>query len=81
MYWSAGRDNNNLYTINLLTGAATLVGTHGIGDMFALGYDGSNLYGQSSVGSGTPLIRLPLLATDYKDRQRSLSGRLRLEFR
>lgn len=51
MYWVAGRGNNNLYTINLLTGAATLVGAHGIEDEFALGYDGTNLYGQSTTGS------------------------------
>jgi hypothetical protein len=51
MYWVAGRGNDNLYTVNLLTGAATLVGTHGINDEFALGYDGSNLYGQSTNGS------------------------------
>lgn len=48
MYWIAGRSNNQLYTIDLNTGAATLVGSHGIGDLFALGHDGSDLYAQST---------------------------------
>ena len=48
MYWVAGRGNNNLYTIDLNTGAATLVGSHGISDLFTLGYDGQNLYAQST---------------------------------
>jgi len=49
-YWVAGRGNDNLYTINLQTGAATLVGAHGIDDMFALAYDTATnmLYGESS---------------------------------
>jgi hypothetical protein len=42
MYWVPGRGNNNLYTINVSTGAATLVGSHGITDMFALAYDTAN---------------------------------------
>lgn len=51
MYWVAGRGNDSLYTIDLNTGAASLVGSHGVNDMFALGYDGTNLYGQSTSGS------------------------------
>ena len=52
-YWAPGRGNDNLYTINLQTGAATLVGAHNIDDMFALGYNPANgtLYGESSSGS------------------------------
>ena len=52
-YWVPGRGNDNLYTINLQTGAASLVGAHGIDDMFALAYDTAtnNLYGESSNGN------------------------------
>lgn len=50
MYWAAGRDNNSLYTIDLVTGAATLVGAHGINDLFTLGHNGSGLFGQSTGG-------------------------------
>jgi len=55
MYWVPGRGNDNLYTINLATGLATLVGSHGIDDLFALAYDSANgeLYGQSGAGTGT----------------------------
>ncbi len=53
LYWVAGRGNDNLYTINPVTGAATLVGYHGIEDLFALAWDPSNntLYGEASSGS------------------------------
>lgn len=51
MYWVAGRGNNSLYTLNLATGAATLIGAHGIDDEFTLGWNGSGLYGQSTSGS------------------------------
>jgi len=52
MYWVAGRGNNNLYTVDLSTGVATLVGSHGIHDLFTAGYDSSTgtLYGQSTSG-------------------------------
>jgi len=52
-YWVPGRGNDNLYTINLQTGAASLVGAHNIDDMFALAYDTANstLYGESSNGN------------------------------
>ena len=52
-YWAAGRGNDNLYTINLGTGAATLVGSYGIDDLFALAYDPATnkLYGDSTNGS------------------------------
>lgn len=51
MYWVGGRGNDNLYTINMSTGAATLVGNHGVSDMFSLGWNGSGLYAQSTNGS------------------------------
>ena len=38
LYMVDGRATNTLYRINLLTGAATAIGVHGITDMFALGY-------------------------------------------
>lgn len=41
MYMIGGRGNNSLYTVNLDTGAATLVGAHGIDDLFGLTYDSS----------------------------------------
>ncbi|TXI79877.1 MAG: PEP-CTERM sorting domain-containing protein, partial [Flavobacteriales bacterium] len=50
MYWAAGRNNNQLYTINMSTGTATLVGNHGVNDLFALGWNGSGLYGLDSSG-------------------------------
>jgi len=48
MYWIAGRSNNNLYKLSLNTGAATLIGSHGVADLFALGWDGKKLYAQST---------------------------------
>ncbi len=51
MWWVAGRGNDSLYTINLATGAATLVGSHGIDDLFALGTVGGKLYGQATSGN------------------------------
>lgn len=49
MYWVDGRGaRDSLYTINLSTGAASYIGTHGVGDMFSLGWDGTNLYAQST---------------------------------
>jgi len=50
MWWAAGRGNNSLYTINLATGAAALVGSHGIDDLFALGTVEGTLYGQNTAG-------------------------------
>lgn len=49
-YWVAGRNNDSLYTVNLATGGATLVGSHGIGDMFGLAYDTATgqLFGTST---------------------------------
>ena len=52
-YWVAGRGNDSLYTINLNTGTATLVGSHGVDDMFALAYDPMThmLYGDATNGN------------------------------
>lgn len=41
LYMIGGRGNNALYTVNTATGAATLVGAHGINDMFGLEFDNS----------------------------------------
>ena len=48
-YEVEGRGANSLYTVNLVTGAATVVGVHGITDMFALAwYPPTNtLYGMA----------------------------------
>ncbi len=55
LYLIGGRPNPSLYTVNLTTGAATLVGTHGINDLFGLAFDSSTgtLYAtQFSGGTG-----------------------------
>lgn len=55
LYWLSGRIDASLYTINTVTGAATLVGSHGVSDMFGLGLNEANgiMYGtQFSGGSG-----------------------------
>ena len=56
LYMVGGRGNENLYTVDTGTGAATLVGTHGINDLFGLAFDTTNnvLYGSAFV-PGTPL--------------------------
>lgn len=66
MYWDSGRGDNSIYTLNLGTGAATLVGATGLTDLFGLAYDTANntLYGSTSGGafysidttSGTPTL-------------------------
>lgn len=49
MYYIGGRGLNNLYSLNLSTGAATLIGSHGVNDMFALGVTASGqLFAQST---------------------------------
>lgn len=59
LYWIPGRGNNSLYTLNRNTGAATLVGAHGINDLFGLEFDTSTgtLYG-SQFSGGSSLYRL-----------------------
>ncbi len=55
MYMVGGRNNNNLFTLDRGTGAATLLGSHGVNDIFGLAFDTRNnvLYGsQFSGGSG-----------------------------
>lgn len=50
-----GRAANGLFTVDRASGAATLVGIHGVSDMFGLGYDPSTgrLYGgQRHFGNG-----------------------------
>lgn len=51
---------DSLWTVDLITGVATLVGKHGINDMFALGYDPQNdtLYGVGLAGAGYALYSL-----------------------
>ncbi len=51
MYWVAGRNDRSLYRVNLATGAATLIGNHGLTDAFALGWTGAALYAQSTTGN------------------------------
>ena len=51
MWWAPGRNKNDLYTINMTTGAATRVGTHGINDLFALGFANGVLYGGAYNGN------------------------------
>ena len=48
MYMVDGRGARSLYTVDIGTGAATLVGGHGIQDLFGLAFDTANneLYGE-----------------------------------
>jgi Divergent InlB B-repeat domain len=64
LYMVDGRGAKALYTLNTQTGAATLVGVHGITDVFALGYypPGDALYGvgicaSTSCASGYGLYK------------------------
>lgn len=59
LYWIPGRGNAQLYTLNRSTGAATLIGAHGIDDLFGLEFDTSTgtLYG-SQFSGGSNLYRL-----------------------
>lgn len=50
MYMSDGFEGQELYTLNLTTGAATAVGSTGVSDVFGLAFDGSgDLYGGLST--------------------------------
>ncbi len=53
LYWIPGRENDNLYTLNRSTGTATLVGSHGIPDLFGLEYVAATdtLYATQSPGA------------------------------
>ena len=61
LFMLGGRNNNNLFTVDPFTGAATLVGFHGINDLFALTYDSTNnvLYG-SQFSGGSSLYTLDI---------------------
>lgn len=55
MYMVQGFAGNNLYTVDMNSGAASLVGSHGFADMFGLAYDPTTqeLYGgRSTTGKG-----------------------------
>ena len=51
LYMVEGRSLNTLYKINITTGAATVVGVHGVTDLFALAYypPSNTLFGASSA--------------------------------
>ena len=53
LYMTDGRGAKALYTVDVSTGAATLIGAHGIDDMFALGYHPptDKLYGIGGNGN------------------------------
>jgi len=57
-YWVPGRDNGNLYTLNLTTGAATLIGAHGLSDAFGLAFDTANNTLYASTGGAGQVYRL-----------------------
>lgn len=54
LYMVGARGNENLFTVDVTTGAATLVGNYGITDLFGLAYDSTNdvLYGTQFVAGG-----------------------------
>ncbi|MCL4196914.1 MAG: hypothetical protein KJZ69_05420 [Phycisphaerales bacterium] len=59
MYMAPGRNNNSLYRVNLNTGAATLIGSHGVIDMFGLAFDTStNTLYATQFSQGTNFYRV-----------------------
>lgn len=50
LYAVGGRGNNNLYRINITTGAAILIGSHNITDLFSIAWDAqtNQLYAQAA---------------------------------
>ena len=61
LYMIDGRGSQGLYTVNRTTGAASLVGIHGINDLFGLAFDSTNnvMYGtQYAGGSGLYSLNL-----------------------
>ncbi|QDT48188.1 PEP-CTERM motif protein [Symmachiella dynata] len=54
LYMIDGRDLQSLYTVDQNTGAASLIGSHGITDLFGLAFDSTNnvLYGSGESPSG-----------------------------
>ena len=69
MYFIGGFDDNNLYTVNLTTGAATLVGNHQIHNLFALGWDPNTggLFASDTDGQTWSLDKLTAGATYLGD--------------
>ncbi|GAB5453255.1 MAG: hypothetical protein Hals2KO_35830 [Halioglobus sp.] len=65
LYMAGGRMDNNLYALNQQTGAATLVGNHGMESLFGLAFDsrGNVLYGASQGIFGTGPDNLVALNT------------------
>lgn len=64
LYYVGGRNDNALYTINTSTGAATLVGSHNLNDVFGLGADGAgNLYSQDTQGNFYSMNKVNGVAT------------------
>lgn len=61
LYMVDGRGAQSLYTVNTSTGAATLVGPHGLNDMFGIAFDTANgtMYGVQGVAA-MPLRSLNL---------------------
>jgi hypothetical protein len=55
LYMIGGNNNNNLYTLDQVTGVATLVGNHNQAQLAGLAFDTTNnvLYGIQSTASGT----------------------------
>jgi hypothetical protein len=61
LYMVDGRGAKSLYTVNTTTGAATLVGAHGLTDMFGIAFDTANgiMYGAQEILS-SPLQSINL---------------------
>ncbi len=78
LYMIDGRGAESLYTVDRNTGAATLVGAHGVTDLFGLAYDSSNdvLYATQFSG-GTGFYSLDIdtgVATFIGDMGRGIGG-------
>jgi hypothetical protein len=57
LYMVDGRGANSLYIVDTTTGAATLVGVHGLTDLFSIGVAPTGLYGATTSG-GNVLYKL-----------------------
>ena len=59
-YMTSGREDGSLYSVDLSTGAATLIGVTGIDHLFGLEYDDANdtLYGAQFGDYGSPMSGL-----------------------
>jgi len=59
MYMVPGRSNDSLYRVNINTGASTLIGPHGVVDMFGLAFDTStNTLYATQFSGGTSFYRM-----------------------